>query len=50
MVRLKSFGFLLLMATVFMGWQVVEQYDTFAAMLGLPMSPQLSVSDQFIIS
>ena len=50
MNSLKSFGLFLLLATIYVGWQVIEQYDALATMVGLPISPNLTVSDQFIIS
>ena len=50
MISLKSFALFLLLALLFLGWQITEQYDAFAAVVGLPITPKLSASDQFIIS
>ncbi|MGD8458450.1 MAG: hypothetical protein PVF83_18905 [Anaerolineales bacterium] len=46
----KSTALLFLLLIPFFGWKLFSQYDALAASLGLPITPRLSVSDQYLLS
>ena len=50
MLRSKSFRLFLLLATFFVGWQMFDQRDAIAAVVGLPGSLKISAEDQYICS
>lgn len=50
MLKLKSFGLFLIIIVLFLGWQMVDQVNALAARIGLPVSPKLSIADQYVLS
>ncbi len=46
----RSFRFFIFLLILFFSWQLAGQFELFAAAFGLPITPKLTASDQYIIS